>query len=297
MTLVHQQQRKGFRKTIAGLVLLLVSCMPAPLAAQAPNPSRPSDKLRLGLYTSVPARWDLDANWATFERTVMAHAQDGIDLIVTPECYLDGYVVEANDWEPQRFAAVAQDVETSPYIKRLRALAAQRKTYIVLGFTERAGGKIYDSAIMVDRGGHTTGIYHKTHLQEQDLRFSPGDDIPVFDTEWGKMGVLICADRRWPEPARVARLKGARITLIPSYGMWHIDNEWWMRRRPVESGNFISVAHPNVAFVSDPEGKIPAKLQTNIPGMLVCDVDLARLRNTDIDDRRPELYREIAKPK
>jgi predicted amidohydrolase len=301
MTLVAKQQVESFFNQTAhelGFRLAVVLlCMAAGLSAQSTNQARQSDKLRLGLYSAVPARWDLDANWATFERTVMAHASDGIDLIVTPECYLDGYVVEANDWDPQRFAAVAQDVETSPYIKRLRALAAQKRTYIVLGFTERSGGKIYDSAIMVDRDGRTAGIYHKTHLQEQDLRFSPGDDLPVFDTEWGKMGVLICADRRWPEPARVARLKGARITLIPSYGMWHIDNEWWMRTRSWENGNFIAFAHPNVAFVSDPEGKISAKLQTNVPGMLVCDVDLSRLRNTDINDRRPELYKELARPK
>jgi len=276
---------------------LLVFLLGMAAALPAQNHARPSDKLRLGLYTAMPVRWDLDANWATFERTVLAHAADRIDLIVTPECYLDGYVVEARDWEPQRFAGVAQDVETSPYVKRLRALAAQKKTYIVLGFTERLRGKIYDSAIMVDREGRTAGIYHKTHLQEEDLRFSPGDHLPVFDTEWGKTGVLICADRRWPEPARVARLKGARITLIPSYGMWHIDNEWWMRTRSWENGNFIAFAHPNVAFVTDPEGKVPAKLQTNVPGMLVYDVDLSRLRNTDIDDRRPELYEEIARPK
>jgi hypothetical protein len=106
---------------------------------------------------------------------------------------------------------------------------------------------------MVDRDGRTAGIYHKTHLQEQDLRFSPGDDLPVFDTEWGKMGVLICADRRWPEPARVARLKGARITLIPSYGMWHIDNERWMDDR----GEWQRIRDPNVAL-SRPEGKISA---------------------------------------
>src|SRR5678816_942036 len=129
MTSAKQQDESFFKQIANKLAVRLpvvLLCMAAALAAQSPNQARQSDKLRLGLYSAVPARWDLDANWATFERTVMAHASDGIDLIVTPECYLDGYVVEASDWEPQRFAAIAQDVETSPYIKRLRAGALQR---------------------------------------------------------------------------------------------------------------------------------------------------------------------------
>ncbi len=266
----------------------------APLWAQTPRP--PHDRMRLGLFSAVPAEWDLEANWRTFERTVSMHAGEGVDLIVTPECYLDGYVAAAKDWEAGRFASIAQDVETSVYIARLRALAARLKTYIVLGFTEKRAGKLYDAAILVDRTGATVGVYHKTHLQNQDLRFSPGDDLPVFDTEWGKVGVLICADRRWPETVRVLRLKGARITLIPSDGMWHLDNEWWMRTRSYENENFLAFAHPHVAFLTDPRGQLAAKLQSNVPGLLVCDVDLSQIRDVDIRDRRPELYQEIARP-
>lgn len=275
----------------AFLASILVLAVAVPLAGQVKS------KVRLGLFTAKPTFWDLEGNWRTFERTVAEHADEGVDLIVTPECYLDGYVVSAKDWTPQRFAAVAQDVQTSPYIRRLRKLAAKYKVYVVFGFTEKAGGKFYDSAIMVDRAGATVGIYHKTMLQNHDLRFSPGEELPVFDTEWGKMGILICADRRWPESARVERLKGARIILIPSDGMWGLNNTWWMRTRSYENGNFIAFVHPRTAFVADPRGQIAARLQTNLPAMLVCDVDLSQIRDTDIRDRRPELYREICRPK
>jgi len=150
----------------------------------------------------------------------------------------------------------------------------------------------------VDRNGRVVGHYHKTHLQAQDLRFSPGEDLPVFNMPWGKTGVLICADRRWPETARVLRLKGAGIVLIPSYGMWHHDNEWWMRTRSYENENFIAFIHPNVAFVSDPKGQMVAKLQSNLPGILVYDVDISRVTDTThIVDRRPELYKAITEPK
>lgn len=253
--------------------------------------------VRLGLFSAVPTFWDLEGNWQRFERAVAAHAGEGLDLIITPECYLDGYVVDAKDWTPQRFASIAQDVKASPYIQRLRALAAKYKVYVLFGFTEDSDDKFYDSAILVDRSGATVGIYRKTMLQEQDLRFSPGEDLPVFETEWGSMGILICADRRWPESARVERLKGARITLIAAYGMWDQRNETWMRTRSYENGNFLAFVHPRTSFVSDPEGELIGRLQTNVPGMLVTDVDLSKVNNTDIRARRPELYGEIARSK
>ena len=256
------------------------------------------EKLRLGLFTGmVPVRWDLEGNWRAFEQAFLTHVNERIDLVVTPECFLDGYAVEAKDWTLERFARIAQVPESSPYIAKVRALARKYSTSILFGFTESDHGKFYDCALLVDRQGEITGHYHKTHLQDQDLRFSPGNDLPVFDTAWGKCGILICADRRWPETARVLRVKGSRITLIPAYGMWHIDNEWWMRTRSYENENFVAFVHPQVAFVSDPQGQIAAKLQTNVPSILVCEIDLSQVSDkAHIRDRRPELYEEIARP-
>ena len=272
------------------VLLLAIICVTAGAFGQT------SEKVRLGLFSAMPLKWDLEANWRTFERTFLAHANQSIDIVVTPECFLDGYTAAAKDWTPQRFAQIAQDVNTSPYIARVRELAEKHKTAILFGYTENAGGKLYNCALLVDRNGRIAGHYHKTHLQDHDLRFSPGESLPVFDTAWGKTGVLICADRRWPETARVLRLKGAKIVLIPSYGMWHLENEWWMRTRSYENENFLAFVHPNVAFLSDPKGQIVARLQSNVPQMLVCDADLSRVTDTNhIRDRRPDLYGEISK--
>jgi predicted amidohydrolase len=148
------------------------------LSAQPPAETR---KVRLGLFTAMPAKWELDRNWETFQHTFLAHANEGIEVVVTPECFLDGYAVSAKDWTKEHFAQIAQDVSTSPYIARVRAMAEKYKTAILFGFTERAGSRIYNCALMVDRNGRVVGHYHKTHLQEQDLRFSPGEDLPVFN--------------------------------------------------------------------------------------------------------------------
>jgi len=256
------------------------------------------DRVRLGLFTAMPAKWDPETNWRVFEETVARHAGEKPDLIVTPECWLDGYAAAAKDWTPERFASIAQDEKTSPYIAKVRQMAEKYRTSILFGYTEAREGKFYNAALMIDKNGKTVGRYYKTHLQAHDLRFAPGDDLPVFDTDFGKAGVMICADRRWPETARVLRLRGARITLVPSYGMWHIDNEWWMRTRAYENENFLAFAHPNVAFVVDPKGQIVSKHQSNVPGMLISDINLGEV-TTDhhIKDRRPELYRELALPR
>lgn len=273
-------------------VLLLVLLSAIQVGAQD------RDRIRLGLFTAVPVKWDVEANWQTFQRTLEAHAGERIDLVVTPECFLDGYAASDKNWSRERFEAVAQDFHTSPYLASLRALAEKHRVSILFGYTEKRDGKFYNAALMVDRTGRTVGQYYKTHLQGHDLRFSPGEDLPVFETPWGKVGALICADRRWPETARVLRLRGARLILVPAYGMWHLDNEWWMRTRSYENENFLAFVHPNVAFVSDPKGAIVAKLQSNVPGILVADMDLSRVsEKSHIRDRRPELYKELAVPK
>jgi len=272
------------------VVLLLLILATA--SGQAP------DRIRLGLLTAMPVKWDVEANWNTFQRTLEAHASDGIDLAVTPECFLDGYAVADKEWTRERFEAIAQHPETSPYLARLRDLARKHRVFILFGYTENRGGRFFNTAQLVDRDGRTVGRYDKTHLQDHDLRFSPGEDLPVFETPWGKLGVLICADRRWPETARVLRLRGARLVLIPSYGMWHEANEWWMRTRSYENENFLAFTHPNVAFVTNPRGEILAKLQTNRPAMLVCDLNLAEVtEDKHLRDRRPGLYRDLAAPK
>lgn len=255
------------------------------------------ERVRLGLFTAMPVKWDLDANWRAFEQTFLRHVGEKPDIVITPECFLDGYAASAKDWTPEKFDQIAQDEKTSPYIAKVRELAEKHKISILFGYTEKKNGKYYNAALLIDKNGKTAGRYYKTHLQAHDLRFAPGEDLPVFDTEFGKMGVLICADRRWPETARVLKLRGARVTLVPSYGMWHMDNEWWMRTRAYENENFLAFAHPNVAFVADPKGQIIAKHQSNIPGMLISDIDLSQVTVTKhINDRRPELYKDLALP-
>ncbi|MCZ6678455.1 MAG: carbon-nitrogen hydrolase family protein [Candidatus Poribacteria bacterium] len=258
-------------------------------------------KVRIGMIVAMPKKWKVDENWSVIESLVRRHAEDGVDIFITPECFLDGYAVTEDDWTVERFTQVAQVIDDSPYVDALKKLAVQTDAHIVFGLTERQSTDFYNCALLIGRDGEVAGKYYKTHLQSHDLRFTPGWDLPVFELNCGKdqaatsavAGMVICADRRWPETIRTLRVKGAEILLMPTYGMWHLDNEWWMRTRAYENEMFVCFTHPNVALITNPKGQVEAKLQSNIPSVLIHDLDLDELTTNMLKDRRPELYRAL----
>ena len=251
-------------------------------------------KLTIGMLKAMPRKWDVFGNWAIFEEQFDRHSNE-VDVFITPECFLDGYAVTEKDWTAKLFDGVAQDVQESGYIQRVRELAKETQTHVVFGFTEGLEGHFYNTALLVGKDGKVVGKYHKTHLQHSDHRFARGEDLPVFDLDFGRVGMVICADRRWPESIRVLRLKGAEVCLMPTYGMWHVNNEWWMRTRSYENQMFVCFTHPNVALITNPKGEVEAKLQSNVPDVLVHEVDLLRVTNDNhLANRRPELYGVLA---
>ena len=238
--------------------------------------------LRLALMRGVPVKWDTERNFSAFLRMLDKASDAHADMFVTPECWLDGYAAPDKTSTPERLRGVAQNLNESAYLKRV---------------SEEAG-KIFNAAGLWGADGRLIGVYHKTHIQTHDVQFSPGESLPVWPTPWGPIGIMICADRRWPETARTLRLKGARLILNPSYGMSGESNEMWMCTRGYENQCFIAFVHPKVSFLVGPEGNIDARRKGEKAGVLVCDVNLARAKDDNhIRDRRPELYGIITAPK
>ena len=247
------------------------------------------------MLKAMPGKWDVEGNWAIFEEQFKRHQGDELDVFITPECFLDGYAVTEENWTVRRFRRVAQEVKNSTYLRKARGLARRSNTSIVFGFTEYLDGKFYNAALLIGRDGKIVGSYYKTHLQNQDRRFARGEDLPVFDLDFGRVGMVICADRRWPESIRALRLKGAEICLMPTYGMWHLDNEWWMRTRSYENQMYVCFAHPAVSLITNPIGGLEAKLQSSDPAVLVHEIDLASVdEENHLSNRRPGLYGILA---
>jgi predicted amidohydrolase len=144
-------------------------------------------------------------------------AEEGVDLAVFPEAFLTGYCVDSaeaalgialdDDWEAEPVPAVAA----------VRDACVRHKMHAVVGAACRAGGKVSNKAFLFEPNGKTHR-YSKTHLPELGLdKFvTPGDDLPVFDTALGKIGIAICFDLRPPEPIRILVLKGAELIVLPT---------------------------------------------------------------------------------
>ncbi|GAF67210.1 unnamed protein product, partial [marine sediment metagenome] len=151
-------------------------------------------------------------------------------------------------------------------------------------------------ALIYDRAGELAGAYDKTHLQSHDEKYLPGDDLPVFDSDFGPFGVMICADRRWPETVRTLALKGARIIFNPTFGMHDERNLCMMRTRSFESEAFIAFTHPQQALVTGPKGQVVANQVGGNITYAVCEVDLSEADavraapTAHLRGRRPDIY-------
>lgn len=135
------------------------------------------------------------------------------ELIVLPELFASGYQFASQE-EVER---LAEPVPDGPTVHRLTELAKRRNMHIVAGLPERAGGRCYNSAVVVGPSGFL-GCYRKTHLFfEETLFFTPGDSgFKVWDIGPARIGVMICFDWYYPEAARSLALQGADIICHPS---------------------------------------------------------------------------------
>ena len=100
------------------------------------------------------------------------------------------------------------------------ALARKHGLYIVAGLIERAGHLVYNTAALIDPDGHVAGTYRKATLPRSEVKrgIAPGTDYPVFDTKFGKVGIMICYDGFFPEVARELTNRGAEVIAWPVWG-------------------------------------------------------------------------------
>lgn len=153
------------------------------------------------------------ANVARASQYVETAASRGAALIVLPELCNSGYVFNDRE-EAMSLAEPLPDGETA---RAFTTLAQRLGVYLVLGFAERAGEVLYNSAFLTGPDG-PLGIYRKLHLWDNEKRFfAPGNlGVPVFDTPLGRIAALICYDGWFPETFRLAAMQGADIACVPT---------------------------------------------------------------------------------
>jgi predicted amidohydrolase len=138
------------------------------------------------------------------------------------------------------------------------------RSYIVAGIYERDGTLLYNTAVLVGRDGKLAGKYRKTHLprEEWEAGITPGDTYPVFETDFGKVGLMVCWDVQFPEPARAMARQGAEVLLLPIWG----GSEVLAKARAIENHVFLlSSSYDMKTFIVDPTGKILAEADKENP--------------------------------
>jgi len=261
--------------------------------------------VRIALVKASSEWGNPPANMKLLEELVAPLADAEVDVLVTPECFLDGYMIRNRKRVTAKKLAECSVAGLSDrYLRRARKLAKKIGSNLVFCASELdREGTVRNAAFLLGRRGEHIGTYYKI---QADHFYRPGQELPVFETDFGKVGIAICADRRWPEVMRCLRLKGAEIILNPAWGNHGQRNAAIIRTRAYENGVFVCFAHPEEALICLPDGSIGAVLESSEAGVLLHDVDLAenveakmtrdKSRSHPVQNRRPELYGAIVEP-
>jgi 5-aminopentanamidase len=151
------------------------------------------------------------------------------DLLVFPECFLQGYLVTEEHVHRQAFTL------GSPGFAEVLARLAGIRPVLVLGLIERDGDAYYNTAVTV-RAGRVVSRYRKTFLTDGEPIFTAGGDYPVFAYGGLRFGVNICYDVQFPEAAAGARAGGAQVLLVPAQNMMRRTKAFDWQPRHTEIG-------------------------------------------------------------
>jgi predicted amidohydrolase len=252
------------------------------------------NKLRVATVRSYPAKGEVAANHARLKEILAQIASQHPDVVVTPECWFDGYVVTRRHATPGRLREWMIDPEKSPEARAVAAWAREHRAWVIVGCMRRVRGGVANSALIFNRRGVLAGIYDKVHCRGHDRKFVAGRSLPVFRGDFGRFGVMICADRRWPETVRSLALGGAQIIFNPTYGQHDEKNVMLMRTRSFESETPIVFAHPGQSLFTDAAGDVLLNDTFAEPPFSVCEVNLSTVGRMRAD---PESFLRTRQPK
>lgn len=260
---------------------------------------------------------DLDACFRQIDQ-ILNHARDnGVSLVVLPEAALGGYL--SNLMPGNKDFPPALD-PYGPEIKRLAKMADE--LVVCAGYCEDAGSERYNSAICVT-GGEILGNHRKIHQPLRESQsYTPGDSIRAFDTPIGRIGMLICYDKVFPEASRTLALDGA--TIIASLSAWpasrtspspDLATDRWTERFDIfdrtralenqliwvsanQTGTFGDLRFVGRAKIVGPGGEILAETGTD-EGIAVSNIDIESVLKTSrrsmfhLRDRQPDSYKLV----
>ena len=257
-------------------------------------------------------------------------AKRGANIICTQELFRSQYFCQCEDHE---YFKLAESIP-GPTTEKFQKLAKKHGVVVIASlFEKRASGLYHNTSAIIDADGSLMGIYRKMHIPDDPLfyekfYFTPGDlGFRVWNTRFGKIGVLICWDQWYPEGARLTAMQGAEILFYPTAIGWHPKEKaeygvnqhgaWEIIQRSHAVANGCYVAAVNrigleqpiggdgiefwgQSFVAGTSGQILAKASVDREEVLIVPVDLSKVDVTRthwpfLRDRRIDAYGDLTK--
>ena len=258
-------------------------------------------------------------------------AKSGADVVCLPELFRSQYFCQVEDTKNFDLA----ETIPGPSTKIISKIAKDKNVVVIAPlFERRSAGVYHNSVVVIDSTGEILGTYRKMHIPDdpgyyEKFYFAPGDlGYKTFNTNFGKIGTLICWDQWYPEAARLTSLLGASIIFYPTAIGWHPSEKekvgkkqydsWLTVQRGHAIANGVYVAAVNrvglekpednsagiefwgQSFICDPQGVILAQASANEEELITAEVDLERLEGVRRNwpffrDRRIDSYDGITK--
>jgi len=274
----------------------------------------------------TPVSLDIAGNMKKTAEKIEEAAEMGAQIVCLQELYRTRYFPQQKNLDVNELAETVPGEST----KAFSQLAKKHNLVIIAPiFEKNANGKFYNSAAIIGSNGEIVGIYHKAHVPydpyfyEKDY-FEAGDSTyQVYKTAFAKIGVLICYDQWFPEPARINALKGAEIIFYPTAigyikgytgedGDWHEAWRTVQRAHAIVNGVYVAAVNRvgeegelqfwGGSFVCDSFGKVLKEASTENEEVLVVQVDLSKNKRIQegwgfFKNRRPDTYNLLVKDK
>ena len=261
--------------------------------------------MKAALAQLISVKGDPQANMKRISEAIKEAASNGADIICFSELFYSGYDVSREVLEQ-----LAIDVN-GPEIAEICTMAKNSGIHVLICYPERDCDteNIYISSLLIDDMGQKLANHRKTYRWgDEKLKVSAGSGYEVCDTKFGKVGLLICYEIEFPEPARILALKGAEIILVSSAFTYVENMPTYLSALAVQNQCYIISTNDvrdeapfrGSSCVIDEYGRVIDSLGTE-EKILYCDIDLNAPRRRDSEphmtDLNPETFGMMASAK
>jgi predicted amidohydrolase len=227
--------------------------------SKSSSDSLPTDTVRIAGIVLKWVRANRELNYRRIEPMIREAAANGAQIVVTSECFLDGYAVRDKEMPVEQYFALGEPIPGGEYFQKLAGLARELGIYLAIGVHEACGQTHYNTAALIGPDGQLVGKYHKHKLGHEIDRHVPAPEgaFPAFPTRYGTVGMLICADRSRPDIFQGLCANGADFIFCLSGGAFGPEkNDPAMQARSRDIARYIIFVHPAQFLVTAPDGAI-----------------------------------------